>query len=73
MVHFHPGDMVVRMREVLARPWVAVCVRCVPLALNMCLLCEVHSSGRGWLRDLKKVLFKVQSVSGIKHSSLRLK
>ena len=62
--------MVVRMREVLARPWVAVCV---PLALNMCLLCKVHSSGRGWLRDLKKVLFKVQSVSGVKHSSLRLK
>ena len=27
-----PGDMAVRMREVLARPWVGVCV---PLALNL--------------------------------------
>ena len=28
-----PGDMAVRMREVLARPWVGVCV---PLALSWC-------------------------------------
>ena len=27
-----PGDMAVRMREVLARPWVGVCV---PLALSL--------------------------------------
>ena len=27
-----PGDMAVSMREVLARPWVGVCV---PLALNL--------------------------------------
>ena len=30
-----PGDMAVRMREVLARPWVGVCV---PLALSLSLL-----------------------------------
>ena len=28
-----PGDMAVRMREVLTRPWVGVCV---PLALSLC-------------------------------------
>ena len=29
-----PNDMAVRMREVMARPWVCVCVwTCVPLAL----------------------------------------
>ena len=27
-----PGDMALRMREVLARPWVAVCV---PLVLSL--------------------------------------
>ena len=35
-----PGEMVVRMREVLARPWVWVSV-CVPLALSLsCLFRE---------------------------------
>ena len=28
-----PGDMAVRMREVLVRPWIDVCV---PLALSLC-------------------------------------
>ena len=30
--YHYPGDMAVRMREVLARPWVGVCV---PLALSL--------------------------------------
>ena len=36
-----PGDMAVRMREVLARPWVGVCV---PLALS---LCQSHEPREG--------------------------
>ena len=32
----------------------------------------LHNYGRGWSRDLKKVVFKVQSGSGLKHSGVRL-
>ena len=39
-----PGDMAVRMREVLVRPWVGVCV---PLALSLFYFCvrDFHSGG----------------------------
>ena len=33
----------------------------------------LHNYGRGWSRDLKKVVVKVQSGSGLKHSGARLK
>jgi len=39
--HQH-GDMAVRMREVLARPWVGVCVPCFKFVLEILLLLYIY-------------------------------